>query len=240
MKKFFAGLFLFISIGFMFGINHKCFAAPEIPNVPQPQAVDQQGDDLDSDLLNPTSPTNPQPNGSDIQPEKRYKQADYEQIYREMEVPTFSFIHGVDPDQYYDMKNSAWSPYPLMRLNSPLYFKSITILPGYYLLTPREYKGDWYLLFKEAGKVKYIIPVFDKSYTPEMYYKNTLPEVKMKKTKRWTVRFLDSVGKSNKHSKRQPATQANLELTDLDNSFLLMELYYGPMKYKSILRTDKF
>ena len=99
-----------------------CYSAPEDYSLSSEQT---QTDDVIDELVNPESET--QPNGSDIKPDKVYTQAEYEQIYRDLEVPTFTFIHGVDPDQYYDMKDTAWSPYPLMRLNSPIYFKSITI-----------------------------------------------------------------------------------------------------------------
>ncbi|MCD8378561.1 MAG: hypothetical protein LUB59_07225 [Candidatus Gastranaerophilales bacterium] len=171
---------------------------------------------------------------------KTYSQDDFEQMYRDMPVPTFTFVHGVDPDQYYDMKDTAWSPYPLFRLNAPIYFKTITIPPGYYLLTPRKYKGDWYLLFKEAGVVKYTIPVIAKDYTSEFYYRDNLKELDMKKSQRWQIKFLNSWGKYIRKSKRKPAIQTNLELTDLDNNFLLIDLYYGSYKYTTIFRTERF
>ena len=66
----------------------------------------------------------------------------YPQIYNDLQVPTFSYLHDIDPDQYYDMKDTSWSVYPLLRLISPIYFKNITIEPGYYLLTPREHQGN--------------------------------------------------------------------------------------------------
>lgn len=171
---------------------------------------------------------------------KTYTQEDYEQIYRDMQVPTFTFVHGVDPDQYYDMKDTTWSPYPLLRLNAPLYFKTIAIEPGYYLLTPRKYKDDWYLLFKEAGKVKYTIPVFAKDYTPENYYRDNLPELDMTKSQRWQIKFLNAWGKYVRSSKRKPPVKTNVELTDLDNNFLLIEIYYGAKKYSTLFRTEKF
>lgn len=171
---------------------------------------------------------------------KTYTQDDYEQAYRDMQVPTFSFVHGVDPDQYYDMKDTTWSPYPLLRLNSPLYFKTMTVEPGYYLLTPRKYKDDWYILFKEAGVVKYTIPVFKKDYTPANYYRNNLREVEMSRSGRWQIKFLNAWGKYIRKSKRKPATKCNIELTDLDNNFLLLDLYYGAHKYSTIFRIEKY
>ena len=171
---------------------------------------------------------------------KTYSQDDYEQMYRDMPVPTHSYVHGMDPDQYYDMKDSAWSPYPLLRLNAPIYFKTTTILPGYYLLTPREYKGDWYVLFKESGKVKYIIPTFSKEFVDEFYYRDHLKELDMTKSQRWQIKFLNAWGKYIRSSKRKPATKTNLELTDLDNNFLLIDLYYGHYKYSMVFRTEKY
>lgn len=175
----------------------------------------------------------------DMPPPKQYTQEEYQQVYQDLEVPTFNFIHGIDPDQYYDMKDTAWSPYPLMRLNSPIYFKSVTIMPGYYLLTPRQYKGDWYILFKEAGKVKYIIPVFEKCFHEPTYYHTHLKELDMRKSQRFMVKFLNGIGKIFKNSKRRPATQTNIELTDLDNKFLLIELHYAQYCYKCIFRAEK-
>ena len=230
MREFFASVCIICLLS-----GGVCYSASDDYSLPSEQT---QTDDVIDELVNPESET--QPNGSDIKPDKVYTQAEYEQIYRDLEVPTFTFIHGVDPDQYYDMKDTAWSPYPLMRLNSPIYFKSITIEPGYYLLTPRQYKGDWFILFKEAGKVKYTIPVFEKNYTEPGYYHTHLKELDMKKSQRWMVKFINGVGKYFKKSKRNPGVKTNLELTDLDNKFLLIEVYYGSMRYKTIFRTEKF
>ena len=171
---------------------------------------------------------------------KTYSQDDYEQMYRDMPVPTHSYVHGMDPDQYYEMKDTMWSPYPLLRLNAPIYFKTITIPPGYYLLTPREYNGDWYVLFKENGTVKYIIPTFSKDFVDEFYYRDHLKELDMTRSQRWQIKFLNAWGKYIRKSKRRPATKTNLELSDLDNNFLLIELYYGHYKYSMIFRIEKY
>lgn len=179
-------------------------------------------------------------NGMSTPEQKTYSQDDYEQAYRDMQVPTFTFVHGIDPDQYYDMKDATWSPYPLFRLNSPLYFKTLVIPPGYYLLTPRQYKNKWYILFKEAGKVKYTIPVFNQCYAEAGYYHTHLKELDLSRSARWHIKFLNSWGKYIRKSKRRPAIQTNLELTDLDNNFLLIDIYYGHYKYQTIFRTEKF
>lgn len=230
MKKFFLSLVLISIINI--SSNNSATAVPQTDVIPQTQ---------NEIIRNELTPANSNNDITDIPKEKKYSQAEYEQIYQDLEVPSFSFLHGVDPDQYYDMKDTAWSPYPLMRLNSPIYFKSITILPGYYLLTPRQYKGDWYVLFKEAGKVRYTIPVFERNFTEPLYYRNNLKEIDYKsRSQKWMIKFLDGVGRVFKKSKRRPPIKTNLELTDLDNKFLLIEVYYGSYRYKTIFRVEKF
>jgi uncharacterized protein YxeA len=226
MKKTIFNMLLILSIvlASVFFIKFNTFADSEYEYIPTSSGKDLTY--LNTDIK--------------VQAPKTYTQEDYEQIYRDMQVPTFTFVHGVDPDQYYDMKDTTWSPYPLLRLNAPLYFKTIAIEPGYYLLTPRKYKDDWYLLFKEAGKVKYTIPVFAKDYTPESYYRDNLPELDMTKSQRWQIKFLNAWGKYVRSSKRKPPVKTNVELTDLDNNFLLIEIYYGAKKYSTLFRTEKF
>ena len=104
---------------------------------------------------------------------------DIQQMYRDMPVPEFKYVHNIDPGEYQDTMYSTWSPYPLFRLSTQLFFKTIAIEPGYYLLTPREHNGAWYILFKENGKVKYIIPCYKKEMVPLDFYKNNLPQIKL-------------------------------------------------------------
>ena len=146
---------------------------------------------------------------------------DYQQIYRDLPVPDVKYIHNIDPGEYYDTETSTWSPYPLFRLVAPLYFKSITIEPGYYLLTPREHKGDWYILFKEAGRIKYIVPVYNRDLTPVMFYDENLPKPELK------------------FSQRMHLKQTYLELTDLDNNFISLVIYWGNYRYYTIFRTTQ-
>lgn len=164
---------------------------------------------------------------------------DYQRIYRELDVPMFSYVHNIDPGQYYDCKDNTWSPYPLFRLNSPLFFKSITIEPGYYQLTPREYKGSHYVLFKESGLVKYIIPVYNKDFVPEYFYESHLPQPKLTFSQKVHLNTLNFVGKHFKSAKRKPMPQSYLEVTDLDNNFVSVVVYFGDFRYYMILRTVK-
>ena len=165
------------------------------------------------------------------------KTIDYEQIYRDMEAPKVKFIHDIDPGEYYDTQHSTWSPYPLFRLTSPIYFKDITIEPGYYLLTPREHKGEWYMLFKEAGKIKYIIPVFEREIVPLTFYDDNLPQPKLAPTQKIHLKLLDMMGKFVPSSQRKPTPKTFLEVTDLDNNFVLIKIYWGDYRYYTIFRT---
>ena len=116
--------------------------------------------------------------GEPIEPINAEPTKDYAGIYNSLSHATHSYMHNIDPEQYYDMKDATWAPYPLLRLNSYIYFKNISIEPGYYLLTPREHKDKWYMLFKQNGKVVHIIPVYERDITPELFYEKHLPQPK--------------------------------------------------------------
>lgn len=162
---------------------------------------------------------------------------DIEKMYRDLPVPDFKYMHNIDPGEYQDTMYSTWSPYPLFRLTAPLFFKTVAIEPGYYLLTPREHDGAWYILFKEAGKVKYIVPCYKKEMVPMDFYKNNLPQVKMTKVQLIREKFLKVVGKNVKSSKRQPIPDTYLEASDMDNNFISIIVYWGNYRYYFVLRS---
>lgn len=172
------------------------------------------------------------------QTQKSKPTKDYAQIYNSLEVPDFSYLHDIDPEQYYDLKDATWSVYPLLRLNSPIYFKSITVEPGYYLLTPREHEGKWFMLFKQNGLVKYIIPVYERDYTPEMFYDEHIPKPKYTFAQKVHMGFLDFIG-NFKSTKRKTPVQTYLEVNDLENYFVSIVIYYGAHQYFTIFRTIK-
>jgi len=162
----------------------------------------------------------------------------YVKIYNDLAPADFSYIHNMDPEQYYDMKDATWSPYPLLRLNSAIFFKNITIEPGYYLLTPREHKGKWFLLFKQNGLVKYIVPVYERGITPEFFYDKHLPKPKEKFAQKIHKGTLSAFGKL-KSSKRKDPIKCYMEINDLENYFVSIVIYYGNHKYSTIMRTIK-
>ena len=165
------------------------------------------------------------------------KNIDYEQIYRDLEVPTHRYIHDVDPGEYYDTQSSTWSPYPLFRLSSPIYFKTISIEPGYYVLTPREYKDQWYILFKDSGKIRYIIPVYDREVVPVTFYEDHIPQKKLTITQSLHIKALDTIGRIFPSAKRKPTPQTYLEAPDLDHNYLSLVIYWGNYRYYTIFRT---
>ena len=180
------------------------------------------------------------PNDVDSQPiaEGEYvDDIDVEEQYRKMPVADFSYIHDIDPGEYQDTMYTTWSPYPLFRLTAPLYFKTTAIQPGYYLLTPREHKGKWYILFKEAGKVKYIVPCYKREMVPLNFYKNHLPKIKLTKAQLIREKTLKFVGKHFNSSKRKPIPDTYLEANDMDNSFLSIIVYWGNYRYYFVVRS---
>ena len=162
----------------------------------------------------------------------------YAEIYNILEQATHSYMHGMDHDQYYDIKDTAWSPYPLMRLNSPIYFKDRAIEPGYYLLTPREHNDKWFLLFKQNGNVVHIIPVYERDIVPEMFYEKHLEKPKLTKAQKIHMGVLNWFGKLSS-SKRKEPIKSYLEINDLENNFVSIVVYYGNHKYSTIFRTVK-
>lgn len=161
---------------------------------------------------------------------------DYVAIYNSLEPAAHSYLHGIDPDQYYDMKDATWAPYPLLRLNSYIYFKDQAIEPGYYLLTPREHKGKWYMLFKQNGTVSHIIPVYERDITPEFFYDKHLPKPKLTRAQKFHMGALEFLGKF-KSTKRKEPIKSYMEINDLENHFVSIVIYYGNHKYSTIFRT---
>ena len=204
--------------------------------------IDPNSLDEDEDIVQPEVPEVASPTQNEneiiIPPTRTKATKDYAQIYNDLEVPSFSYLHDIDPDQYYDMKDTSWSVYPLLRLNSPLYFKNITIEPGYYLLTPREHNGDWFMLFKQNGVVKHIVPIIERDYTPETFYDEHIPKPKYTTAQKIHMGFLDFIGNFNS-TKRKTPVQSYLEVNDLENYFVSIVIYYGSHKYSTIFRTIK-
>lgn len=163
---------------------------------------------------------------------------DYSNIYNNLEPANFEYLHNIDPEQFYDMKDATWAPYPLLRLNSYIYFKNQAIEPGYYLINPREQEGKWYILFKQNGNVKHIIPVYEREITPINFYETHLPKPKLTPSQKIHMSLLEFLG-NFKSTKRKEQIKSYMEINDLDNYFVSIIIYYGNHKYYTIFRTIK-
>ncbi len=161
---------------------------------------------------------------------------DYRKIYRDTPVPDFAYLHGVDPKHFFENKDASYSVYPLLRLSSPLYYKTITVLPGYYDLSPREYEGKDYVLFKQNGLVMHIVPVFKKEIVEKDFYKKHLPKEKMPITAKIGTAFHKFIGKFCKNAKRHPVAKTYLEVNDVEDNFVVLVVYYDDFKYYILMR----
>lgn len=154
-------------------------------------------------------------------------------------MPEFAYLHGVDPMHFFENKDASYSVYPLLRLSTALYFKSITIKPGYYDLTPREYQGKDYVLFKQNGLVVHILPVYKKDIVPIDFYKKHLPKEKKPVTAKIGDAFHRFVGKHFKKAKRKPLAKTYLEVNDVADNFVILVVYYDEFRYYLLVRTVK-
>lgn len=195
--------------------------------------VPAYSEDDDDDFA---SPEFEYPAQEQVQTEEQTVRKNYSKIYNELEPAAFTYMHDIDPDQYFDIKDTTWAPYPLLRLNSYIYFKNQAIEPGYYLLTPREYKGKWYLLFKQNGRVSHIIPVYERDIVPELFYEKHLPKPKLTPSQKVHMGVLSFLGKFDSTKRRDPV-KSYMEINDLENYFVSIVIYYGNHKYYTIFRT---
>lgn len=183
----------------------------------------------------------PQDNTAQDSEYKDIEDSDIPEIYRSLDVPDFRYVHDLDPEEYVDTQNAAWSPYSLFRLTAPLYFKTITIQPGYYLLTPREHAGNWYMLFKEAGKVKYIIPVVKKELVPVDFYHTNLPTPKLTKWQGFCKNVREKFYTVFRNSsKKAPPPQSYIVTENTEGNLYVIILYYGDVKYYMVFKANKY
>ncbi len=166
----------------------------------------------------------------------RTKIVDWENIYNSLEEADFDYIFGIDPNQTDEYKKYIHSPYPLFRTGVNLVFKSKTIPPGYYLLTPREKNFKTYVLFKENGRVSYVIPTYEVDIVPEAFYDEKFPHKKPTLGEKIAAKTMKTIG--NKKNQRTPIPKAYVEFDDV-GYYYNMILYYGEKKYSLIFKKDE-
>lgn len=168
----------------------------------------------------------------------RVKMDDYDEIYANLEEPNFDYIFGIDPHQADDYTKYMRSPYPLFRSGVNLIFKSKKIPAGYYLLTPREKDGKTYVLFKENGRISYVIPVYKEDIVPETFYEEKLPHPKKNTSQKIGDKFMGFIGtKWGKKNQRTPIPDAYIEFNDA-GIYWDMILYYEMKKYYLLFKKD--
>ena len=73
--------------------------------------IDPNSLDEDEDIVQPEVPEVASPTQNEneiiIPPTRTKATKDYAQIYNDLDVPSFSYLHDIDPDQYYDMKDTS-------------------------------------------------------------------------------------------------------------------------------------
>ncbi len=170
--------------------------------------------------------------------QKASAQDDFDTIYENLEEAPFEYIFGIDPYQSDEYTKYIYSPYPLFRSGVNLIFKSKKIPPGYYLLTPREKEGKTYILFKENGKISYVVPVYKTQNVYEGFYEDKIPQAQLTLTQKSRNKFMDFIGKKwGKTNKRTPIPKAYIEFNDA-GIYWDMILYYGDKKYYLIFKKE--
>lgn len=164
---------------------------------------------------------------------------DFYQLYEQAELSSVKLMHNIDPYQDEENQRYTWSPYPLFRTSSPLYFKNITIEPGYYIVTPRTFKNKDYILFKENGKVTHMVPVAKKTITPPMYYETKVPVPKETGWQKFCKKTKNLFFKAAKDSKKTPPPSAYIETHD-EGAFFLVKYYYGTHCYWLLFKKHKY
>ena len=164
---------------------------------------------------------------------------DYEKLYQDAEPFKSKLYNDIDPYEDEDMIKYSWSPYPLFRTSADLYFKDYKIEPGYYILTPRTFGGKDYVLFKQNGKVQFIIPAAKKENTPLNFYEANTPQVKLTKWQKFATnvrrKFYDTARDSGRV--QPPYSLVNVEV---EVTYIIMNLYYGDDKFIVIFKRSPY
>lgn len=159
------------------------------------------------------------------------KNEDFRDIYYSLEPANFDYIFGLDPFQAEEYQKYLASPYPLLRTGVDFFFKGTKIPAGYYLLTAREKDGVQYVLFKQEGKVKYIIPTYKKELVDPLFYEKHVPTPKKTAWNKACDFGNKFISKTSKTSKRTLPPKAYIDVNEIGNEFWEVILYYGSQKY---------
>lgn len=166
---------------------------------------------------------------------------DYNEVYNNLYPLDIYFDARVDPLQDAEYLGYMESPYTLFRTSLILYFKKITLDPGYYLLTPRKFSNYDFVMFKENGKITAFIPVYEKvKIDPKVVYKEP-PKPKAKLYKRPFIAIGKAFVKVFGRFKRPPKPyRSKIETKITDNGqYFLVWFYQEDYLYKMIFKFKK-
>lgn len=168
-----------------------------------------------------------------------YADSDYDALYDSVQPFQSKLYNDIDPFEDEDMIRYAWSPYPLFRTSANLYFKDYVIEPGYYSLTPRTLSGNSYVLFKQGGKVQFIIPAVKKEATPLNFYNANTPKIKKTPWQKFSSAVSKKFYNTVKSSMRSTPPNSLVNI-DTDSKYIVMTLYYGEDKYTVLFRRTPY
>ncbi len=164
---------------------------------------------------------------------------DLDALYNAAEPFQSKLYNDIDPYEDEDTIRYSWSPYPLFRTSAELYFKDIKIEPGYYLLTPRKLGDKYYVLFKQNGKVQFIIPIAKKEATPLNFYNANIPEVKKTLWQKFASKvrktFYDTAKDSGRSTPPSSLVDVNVEV-----KYIIINFYYGDTKYVLLFKRSPY
>lgn len=164
---------------------------------------------------------------------------EYDKLYENAQPFQSKLFNDIDPFQDEDNIRYSWSPYPLFRTSANLYFKDYKIEPGYYLLTPRTFGDKDYVLFKENGKVSFIIPVVKKEQTPVNFYQANTPTVKQTKMQKLGNKIKKKFYDMAKDSGRSTPPNSLVDV-EVEIKYIIVSLYYGDDKYTVIFKRSPY
>lgn len=176
-----------------------------------------------------------------IQPAAAFGKINYELIYEDMPILDFMYESGVDPEESGDYEDFIISPYVLVRLPVMLQNKKKVLYPGYYLVKPEKRDGYRFVIFKQKGRVRAIVPIYKKyrvnplEVFPEpeepkhSWY--VAPFVKIWDAAKWPFKKLLKRRKPLK----PPRAKAEFEYIE-DGNFYDMKLYIEDSLYKMLFK----
>ena len=168
-----------------------------------------------------------------------FSASDYDALYEAAQPFKSKLYNDIDPFQDEDTIRYSWSPYPLFRTSADLYFKDIKIEPGYYLLTPRKLGDNDYVLFKQNGKVKHVIPVAQKGKTPLNFYEANTPPIKQTKWQKFSngvkKKFYDKAKDSGRSTPPSSLIQVDVEV-----KYIVLTFFYGEDKHVLLFRRSPY